>query len=108
MRPTFRVNATATPVFLQVAASTSTARAYEHAFTQFSLAERGEIPIEQRLVVLGGSVATWSMPRLGVLADVAYVGFWKERTALDGFLRGDLPNERLMIPPYSPNTMLPA
>lgn len=108
MHPTFRVNTTSHPIYMQVAASTTKTRAYEHAFTQFSLAERGNIPIEQRLVVLGGSAITWTLPKLEVLANVAYVGFWKDKPTLDGFLRGDIPNQRLMVPSHNPNTMLPA
>ena len=109
MRPTFGVDASSTPVFMQVAASTSKdASLRTRVHPQFSLAERGEVPVEQRLVVLGGSVITWSMPRLEVLADVAYVGFWKEKSTLDGFLRGDVPDLHFMISPHDPNTMLAA
>lgn len=100
VRPTLRVLAKKGPVYIQAAATTSWSQSYEHAFYMFSLLERAEVPLEQRLVLLGGSEATWTRPRLEVLSDVAYVGLFAERERVDAFLSGATPRSRLLFQNY--------
>lgn len=97
VRPTLLVAAKKGPVYVQTAATTSWTQAYEHAFYMFSLMDRAEVPAEQRLVVLGGTEATWTRPRLEVLSEVAYVALWSERRHVDSFLAGQTPGNRLLL-----------
>lgn len=98
VRPTLRVRAKTADVYVQAAATTSWNTAFEHAFWTFSLFERtGSISVEQRLIVLGGSEATWGLPRIKMLSEVAYVGLWSERPSIDSFLNGAIPKDRILM-----------
>lgn len=97
-RPSLLVHAER-DVYLQATASTGRATAFEHAFTMFTLANNDpSIPVESRLVVLGGSESTWPSAKIRYLANkTAYVGFWKYRDRVMDFLDGDT-SERLLLP----------
>lgn len=97
IRPTFRVIAKRGPVHIQAAAATSPIPSYDHAFVTFTMAERAEVPLDQRLVVLGGSLKTWSLPRLRVLSERAHVALWEPRGPLDAFLDGNRTKCTLLI-----------
>lgn len=99
LRPAMRVD---TPersgVLVQPGATSSPTQSYDHAYATFHLAERGGIPKEQRLVVLGGSVGAWNPTRLRALADLAYVGFYSEREQVRAFLDGETPEDSVLLP----------
>lgn len=98
VRPTLQVLGKTGGIYVQAAATTSWNSAFEHAFWTFSLLDRmGTIPLEHRLIVLGGSESTWGRPRINMLADVAYVGLWSERSRIESFIRGIVPNERVLL-----------
>jgi hypothetical protein len=101
VRPTFRVQAKRGPILLQTAATTAFKQAFEHAYVTFSLIERSEqaslIPVERRLIVLGGSELTWGRARISMLADVAFVGLWSERAPIRRFLDGVVPRDRVLV-----------
>lgn len=97
VRPTLRVRAKKGNVFVQAAATTSWNTSFEHAFWTFSLFDRApEIPVSQRLIVLGGTEATWGRPRMRLLAEVAYVGIWADRGPIDDFLDGRYDGDRIL------------
>ncbi len=86
-------------VLVQPGASTSPTQSYDHAHTTMSLAQRGGIPQQELLVVLGGAVAAWNPNRLRALSDLAFVGFWQARDDVRRFLDGYTPDDSLMVPP---------
>lgn len=86
-------------VYVQPGAASSPTQSYDHAYATFALVEqRSDVPITNRLVVLGGSAASWNLNKLRALSDVAFVGFWQDRSRLRHFLDGDTPDDPLMLP----------
>lgn len=85
-------------VLVQPGSAAAQTHSFEHAYTTFTLAERGPIPITNRLVVLGGSVERWNANRLRALADVAFIGFWRHREPMERFLDGEIPDDPVMVP----------
>ncbi|BDO43153.1 DUF1828 domain-containing protein [Cellulomonas sp. NTE-D12] len=99
IRPTLKVETrNRSGILVQTSPATSTTQSFDHAYALFGLAHRGGIPYANRLVVLGGSYAVWNLARLKALSEVAYVGFWRYRERLEGFLEGDIPSEPLLAP----------
>ena len=94
-------------VLVQPGAATSITQSYDHAFATFSLAGRGGVPIQRRLTILGGSVATWNASRLRALSEVTFIGFWSHRDRIRLFLDGQIPDDPLMAPPGIDVPMLP-
>lgn len=98
LRPALQVDTHHRPgVLVQPGSRSSPTQSYDHAFTTFGIAARGGIPLERRLVVLGGSVESWNANRLGVLSDLAYVGFYAERDHVRRFLDGETPESRILL-----------
>lgn len=86
-------------VYVQPGAASSPTQSYDHAYATFALiGQRSDVPITNRLVVLGGSAASWNLNKLRALSDVAFVGFWQDRGRLRDFLDGDTPDDPLMLP----------
>jgi hypothetical protein len=102
VRPSFTVLAKRGPIYIQTAATTSGVQGYEHAFFTFSMAAEENVPMERRLAILGGSLRSWSLPRLTVLAERTNVALWEEsRGELDAFLSGVRSRTGLLIPQTS-------
>jgi hypothetical protein len=81
------------PVYVQALAGNTQPqriRAVEHGFTVFSDVN-GSLDQRQRLIVLDGAVEQWTQGRLALLEQVAYVGSWKARDRLVGFIGADAP-----------------
>lgn len=98
IQPSLRVVTKRAPVFVQAVATTGArAQSLEHAYFVFSMVEKAGVPAPQRLVILGGSEASWPRPRLRAVADVAYVGLLSHRDALGAFLAGQVPSDHLLI-----------
>jgi hypothetical protein len=99
IKPALRVDTPSrSGVLVQTGAATSTTQSYDHAYAMFSLAERGRVPMPQRLVVLGGTVSSWNQARLRALAEVTFVGFWGHLERVREFLDGRPPDDPLMLP----------
>jgi hypothetical protein len=85
-------------IVVQTGAASDRSAAYEHAFTLFSKAARGGLPIPKRLVILGGQVGTWSASDLRILGDVAFVGFRAHIDLVLPFLEGKVPDDTILTP----------
>jgi hypothetical protein len=86
-------------VLLQTGATSSRTQAYDHAFTTFGLADRGRVPMEKRLTVLGGRAETWTPGRLRALSEVTFVGFWAHRDLVTQFLTAKrVPDDPILVP----------
>ncbi len=107
IKPALRVITASRPVLVQPGAATSPTQSYDHAHTLFSLAARGGLPMDQRLVVLGGGVESWNAIRIRLLAEVAFVGFWRHRELFFDFLEGTIPDDAVMAPPGFDVPMVP-
>lgn len=99
VRPSLQVDTPErTAVLVQPGSTSSPTQSYDHAYTTFDLAAQGGIPMERRLVVLGGSVGSWNATRLRALSRVAYVGFYAERRHVRRFLDGETPKDSILLP----------
>jgi hypothetical protein len=98
VQPSLRVVTKRAPVLVQAVATTAArAQSLEHAYFLFSMVAKADVPPQQRLVILGGSEASWPRPRLHAVSDVAYVGLLSQREALGDFLSGQVPTDRLLL-----------
>lgn len=98
VQPSLKVVTKRASVLVQSVATTAAqAQSLEHAYFVFSMVGKAGVPPEDRLVVLGGSEASWPRPRLQALSDVAYVGLLSHREALGSFLSERAPKERLLL-----------
>lgn len=70
--------------------------AVEHAFTAFSDVN-GSMRHDQKLVVVNDQRTEWSTTQLRLLSSVAYVGTWTARDRFTHFIRGGVPDDRLMV-----------
>ncbi|MGH3827924.1 MAG: hypothetical protein ACRDQX_12245, partial [Pseudonocardiaceae bacterium] len=96
------------PVYVQTAAGQNTAAqrsAVERCFTMFSDVN-GRLPTERKLVVLDDEATLqWRPEMINLLAGVAYVGTWTARDQWTKFVRGNVPESRLMLPSEQPPPM---
>ena len=88
------------PVYIQALGGTTQAarmRSYEHGFMVFSDVNRA-LPPRRKLFVVDESAPTWSLGRLRLLSEVAYVGSWGARERFVDFIGAQSPPEdRLLL-----------
>jgi hypothetical protein len=88
------------PVYIQALAGSSQparVRAAEHGFVLSSDVDGAVLP-QQKLIVLDQPVEQWHPSRLKLLSQVAYIGSWRARERLVGFIQATTaPGSKLLL-----------
>lgn len=86
-------------VYIQTAAGRNAAAqrtAVEHCYTMFSDVN-GRLPSNRKLVVLDDEAPEWRPEAISLLSTVAFVGTWGARDLWTEFVRGTIPQSRLLL-----------
>jgi hypothetical protein len=104
-RATAETGTEAQPVYVQALAGGTAQtrnRAVEHTFTMFADVD-GTLSPDQKLAVLDGELDKWPEERVTLLAQVCYIGIWRERHLLTEFIaRRESAGNRLLLPVEQP------
>lgn len=94
-------------VYIQTASRQNSAAqrsAVEHCYTMFSDVN-GHIPADRKLVVLDDEAPEWRPEAVRLLTTIAYVVNWRARDVWTEFVRGEVPDSRLLVPAGQPSLL---
>lgn len=96
--PTLRVSTAERPSLLVQVATSGKNPPFEHAYALFGQVNKAGLPRQGSLTLLEGSLDEWSPGKIRMLGDVSFVGFWEYRQLVTDFLKGDTPDDTVLLP----------